>query len=208
MAKIISYQPNQWPGRKVGFRKASKTKAEQQEAEGQLNLFDHQAAKPKANSPSTSRLRKLTSHRSPFEEALMLDEAGDPRAESRYLEAIAANSSSADAICNIGIIYAGKGETAKAIGAFTKALSLEPRHLEAHYNLANVYFDAGNYDLAIVHYEVAVEIDADFSDAWFNLTIAYLATKMHKKAMDAYLNYRRLVPDDAEDKLGSFVRQL
>ncbi|MCB0599593.1 MAG: tetratricopeptide repeat protein [Saprospiraceae bacterium] len=207
MAKIINYQPNQWPGRKVGFRKANKTKAEQQEAEGQLNLFQATDPDEAIETPQVSKLRKLTSHRTPFEEALFLDEMGDPRAEARYLDAIAANSSSADAICNMGIIYAGKGETAKAIGAFTKALSLQPRHLEAHYNLANVYFDASNYDLAIVHYEVALEIDPDFGDAWFNLTIAFLATKMHKKAMDAYLQYRRLVPADQEDLLSGYLKQ-
>ena len=207
MAKIISYQPNQWPGRKVGFRKANKSKAETQEAEGQLNLFQSVDSGEKEETPPVTKLRKLASHRTPFEEALYLDEAGDPRAEARYLEAIAANSSSADAICNMGIIYAGKGETAKAIGAFTKALSLQPRHLEAHYNLANVYFDANNYDLAIVHYEVAVEIDPEFSDAWFNLTIAFIATKMHKKAMDAYLQYRKLVPEEQEDILSGYLKK-
>ena len=97
-------------------------------------------------------------------------------------------------------MYASKGETAKSIGAFTKALSLDPRHLEAHYNLANMYFDAGNFELAIVHFQVATEIDPNFSEAWYNLGLAFASNKQSKLALEAYLKYKKLSTSIKPDK--------
>lgn len=194
MAKIISYLPKDIPDRKLGYRKAVTSKNALLESQGQLNLFIRPEDKA-----GTLKVRRITPHLSPFEEALMLDEKGDPEAESRYLDAIHQASATADALCNLGVLYASRGETAKSIGALTKALSMNPRHLESHYNLANIYFDAGNYDLAIIHYEVALEIDSQFSDAWFNLSIAYLSLKNHLKAFDAFLQFKKLKPDEGPE---------
>lgn len=194
MAKIVSYLPKDLPDRKLGYRKALTSKNALLESQGQLNLFLHPDEKV-----GRLRLRRITPHLSPFEEALMLDEKGDPKAESRYLEAIDQASATADALCNLGVLYASRGDTAKSIGALTKALSLNPRHVESHYNLANVYFDASNYDLAIIHYEVALEIDAQFSDAWFNLSLAYLSLKNHTKSFDAFLQFKKLKPEEGSE---------
>lgn len=194
MAKIISYLPKDLPDRKLGYRKAVTSKNDLLESQGQLNLFLHPEEKV-----NPQRVRRLTTHLSPFEEALLLDEKGDPKAEDRYLEAVHQSSATADALCNLGVLYASRGETAKSIGALTKALSLNPRHLESHYNLANIYFDAGNYDLAIIHYEVALEIDPLFSDACFNLSLAYLSIKNHTKSFDAFLQFKKLKPAEATE---------
>lgn len=194
MAKIISYLPKDLPDRKLGYRKAVTPKNAVLESQGQLNLFLH----PKED-VQTQKVRRLTPHLSPFEEALMLDEKGDPKAEDLYLEAVQKSSASADSLCNLGVLYASRGETAKSIGALTKALSMNPRHLESHYNLANIYFDAGNYDLAIIHYEVALEIDPLFSDAWFNLSLALLSIKNHTKSFDAFLQFKKLKPSEVTE---------
>jgi hypothetical protein len=42
-------------------------------------------------------------------------------------------------------------------------LKNEPRHVEAHYNLANLYFDAGDLQLAKLHYESAADSRLLFS---------------------------------------------
>ncbi len=205
MAKIITYHPNELPGRKLGFRKARKRKNEILEDQGQLNLFDKKDNKYKE---PAAKLRKLSDHISPFEEALILDEKGDPRAEERYLDALDQKPYTADSLCNLGVIYAARGETSKSIGAFTKALSIDPRHLESHFNLANIYFDAGNFDLSIVHYEVALEIDPGFGDAWFNLSLAYTSLKNYKKAFDAFLKYKKLYPTEETGPLGDILDSL
>lgn len=196
MAKVIQYNPNHKPDRKLGFKRVHK--AEKLEEQGQLNIFE--ARNPHAIKQDEPIIRKLRSQLNRFEEALMMDEKGDPKAEQLYIQAIDESSSSADAYCNLGVMYASQGETVKSIGAFTKALSLDPRHLESHYNLANMYFDAGNFELAIIHYQVATEIDESFSEAWYNLALAFASNNQSRDALEAYLNYKKLDSMDSNDK--------
>ena len=56
---------------------------------------------------------------------------------------------------------------------FTLSLKNDPRHVEAHYNLANLYYDAGDLQLAKLHYEAAAQIEPGFSLVYFNLSLVY-----------------------------------
>src|SRR6185436_12192482 len=96
------------------------------ELQGQMNLFK----------PVQSKLARLLS---PFEEALMLHERGDEKAAELYRAAITEGDNLADAYCNLGIIELEQGRMPKSLDCFTLALKNEPRHVEAHYNLANLY---------------------------------------------------------------------
>src|SRR6185295_4629699 len=98
------------------------------ELQGQLSLF---------RGAADARLSRL---RTPFEEALMLDDQNDPKAVESYLEAITDGDNVAEAYCNLGIINKDLGNVGKALDNFTLALKYEPRHVEAHYNLGNLYF--------------------------------------------------------------------
>ena len=167
MAKLIPYQPD--TERKLGFRKVRKDHAEDQEQ--QLDLFRHQRD-----------IQKIR-HLDPFEKGLQLDERNDDLAEKLYLEAIRNSISVADAFCNLGIIYAGRGGTAQAIDCFTNALIQDPRHTEAHYNLANMYYDAGNYQLALTHYEVAFRMEGSFAEITYNLALTHLCLHNRDKAV-------------------------
>lgn len=196
MAKVIQYNPNHKPDRKLGFKRVQK--AEKLEEQGQLNIFEDESQETVQKDEPI--IRKLQTHLNPFEEALIMDEKGDPHAEQLYIQAIDESSSSADAYCNLGIMYASQGETAKSIGAFTKALSLVPRHLESHYNLANMYFDAGNFELAIIHYQIATEIDDAFSEAWYNLALAFASNNQSRDALEAYMSYKKLDSTASNDR--------
>src|SRR3954462_14288507 len=61
------------------------------ELQGQLSLFR----------PERSRVARLLT---PFEEALLLHEQGDPTAAEHYVEAIGEGDNVAEAYCNLGII--------------------------------------------------------------------------------------------------------
>ena len=130
------------------------------ELQGQLSLF-------RAEEGQVARL--LT----PFEEALMLHEQGDPKAAEYYLEAINEGDNVAEAYCNLAIINLEQGDAAKALDQLTLSLKHDPRHVEAHYNLANLYYDHGNYHLARLHYEAATQIEPGFSLVYFNLALVY-----------------------------------
>jgi len=100
------------------------------EIQGQLNLFRVEG----------ERVARLLT---PFEEALLLHECEDPKADECYAEAISEGDNVAEAYCNLGIINLEQGNVAKALDSFTLSLKSDPRHVEAHYNLGNLYYDAG-----------------------------------------------------------------
>jgi len=157
------------------------------ELQGQLSLF---------RGVEESRIRRL---RTPFEEALLLDDQSDPRAVEAYLEAIDNGDNVAEAYCNLGIINKDLGNVGVALDNFTLALKHEPRHVEAHYNLGNLYFDAGQLPLAKLHYEAAAQIEPRFSLVYFNLALAHFKLNDLSAALAAIANYKELrQPDDEE----------
>ena len=158
------------------------------ELQGQLNLF---------LGFETSKLARLLT---PLEEALLLDQQGDPRAAEVYLEAINDGDNVAEAYCNLGIINKEKGNLGQALDNLTLALKPEPRHVEAHYNLGNLYYDAGQFPLARLHYEAAAQIAPDFSLVYFNLSLAYFKLDNLVDSLAALETYRQLrQPDDEEN---------
>jgi len=203
MAKIL-HLPARAPS-KLGFERAKKRKSKDPEKRGQLNLF-------KPSSGHAARIVSLPSRLSPFEEALMFDERGDPKATELYERAISEGDSVEDAYCNLGILLSRAGKTEEAFDAFTKSLELNPRHLESHYNLANLYFDVDNLRLARQHYEIAAKIDPDFPNIYFNLGLVLAIAEDLQGAIRALDRYKDLVrpgeAEKAEDLLVSLRRSL
>lgn len=76
-----------------------------------------------------------------------------------FEKAIEHDDSTADAFCNLGIIESKSGQNNEAFDCFTRSIAEDPRHLESHYNLSNLYFDIGNLGLAHEHYEIAAKLD-------------------------------------------------
>ncbi|MDR0311177.1 MAG: tetratricopeptide repeat protein [Acidobacteriota bacterium] len=129
------------------------------ELRGQRNLFPE----------SEGRLIPLPVRMSPFEEALILHEQGDPRASAMYAQAIKEEECAADAFCNLGILDYEAGNIVGAFDHFTKALGQDPRHFESHFNLAHLYFEEGNIRLARLHYEISAVIEPGNASAHFNI---------------------------------------
>ncbi len=198
MAKVIQFPvPNP---EKFGFKPVRKKKTDTApNKHGQLHLF---------GGAKVINLNNLT----PFEEALMLDELGDDRAGLQYQKAIDAGDSVADAYCNLGIIESGRKQYTKAIDCFTKSLKADPRHFEAHYNLANVYAEIGNLALAKIHYQISIEIEPTFPNSYFNLGITLAINKEIDEAIQSLLTYRNLAGEDdqsqAEELIASLMRSL
>jgi len=157
------------------------------ELQGQLSLFRIEEG----------RVARLLT---PFEEALVLHEQGDTKAAEYYLEAISEGDNVAEAYCNLAIINLEQGNTARALDQLTLSLKHEPRHVEAHYNLANLYYDHGNYHLARLHYEAATQIEPGFSLVYFNLALVYHRLNDWSGATTALARYRELEPQDPDSE--------
>ena len=181
MAKVIQF-PGSNP-EKFGFKPVRKKRKPEGEKPAQLDLF------------SGGKVRSLN-QLSVFEEALILDEQGDSRARAHYLKAIETGDSLADAYCNLGIIESEERNHSKAIDCFTKSLKEDPRHFEAHYNLANLYAEIGNFPLAKIHYQMSINIEPDFPNSYFNLALTLVMNKEVDQAIQALLNYCSLVPQE------------
>jgi tetratricopeptide (TPR) repeat protein len=187
MAKIIQFSANPAP-EKFGPQRARKkndNEGQEKPKRNQLNLF---------TGAKIIRLNQL----SEFEEALLLDDQGDLKAaRQHYLKAIAEGDSISDAYCNLGILEWQDGNITKAIDCFTNSLKHQPRHYEAHYNLANLYAEVGNFNLAKIHYQISIELEPEFSNCYFNLGLTLAMNKEFKEAVKILSTYRNLTP--AED---------
>ncbi|HCX24200.1 MAG: hypothetical protein CMB80_34020 [Flammeovirgaceae bacterium] len=187
MTRIVKF-PVATP-EKLGPKKVRKNRRRKPDPEdfGQLNLF--------AQPEKEGRVVSLPQSDSFFEEALALDEQGNPEAEKYYLLAIQNKESEVDAYCNLGILKSQQNDLAKSIDYLTKCLELDPRHFEAHYNLANVYSEMGNFKLAKTHYEVSINIDPDFPNSYYNLGLVMISLKQYKEAIEVIDKYIYLSPD-------------
>lgn len=180
---------------KFGFTRVRRT-WKKKASEDQLDLFP------------PGKVLAFPARLDPFEEGLMRDEEGQiERARSLYEAAIAADDRVADACCNLGIIDYQCGNVEAAFDCFRTALKHDQKHWESHYNLANLYFDTGQYDPARVHYDMAAEIAPEFRNIFFNLGLALAMQGDYGAAIDALSSYRQLAPGEegeaAEDLLAA-----
>jgi tetratricopeptide (TPR) repeat protein len=195
MTKILQFVPK--TPAKLGFEKVKKSRTKST-TEGQLNLF----------SQALGRILNLPSNLSPFEEALVLDGRDNQLAADAYWKAISAGDSTADAYCNLGILEHQAGRTSKAFDCFAHALKLDPRHLESHYNLGNLYFEVGDLRLAKAHYEMATELAPNFPNVFFNLALVHALQEDYGLAIDALTKYKELVPPDEGIKADELLATL
>ena len=170
---------------KLGLKKVRKRKRIDLEDFGQLNLF----------SQDTTKVLALLGKKSFFEEAIELDERGNPEAERYYLLAVENDESVEDALCNLAILKSSQDEAIAAVDYLTRCLKKSPRHFEAHYNLGNVYSDLGNFELAKVHYELASQIAPEFPNSFYNLGLVLISLKEYKRAIECINHYVSLSPD-------------
>jgi tetratricopeptide (TPR) repeat protein len=135
----------------------------------------------------------------PFDEALLQEERGDyDRARNKYHEAIGEGESVPDAFCNLGIIEYQMGNRPAAIAAFAHALAQAPLHFNAHYNMGNMYLDAGEHALARLHFELCAQSEPEFANAYYNLALACAMAGDFKPAINALKAYQTLAT--AEDR--------
>ena len=181
MAKVVKF-PQPAP-EKFGYKPVRKKREGGAQGNKQLNLF------------SGGRVVKL-SNLTTFEEALILDEQENPKAKDLYLKAIEEGDCVADAYCNLGILESQAQNASQAIDYLTQSLKHDPRHFEAHYNLANLYAEVGNLPLAKVHYQIAIQVEPDFPNAHFNLGLTLAMLSEPQTAVEELYAYKRLSDKD------------
>ena len=198
MGEIIEF-PGQRP--KFGFKRVSK-RSKAIESPDQLSLFPQ----------PTAQVLDLATALGSFGQALLWDERGDAKASELYRKAIEEGDCVADAYCNLGIIESQQANTGRAFDCFTTSLKHNPRHFEAHYNLGNLYFDANDFRLGQLHYELASEVDPSFPNVYFNLALVRAINNDLAAAVESLSKYQQLVSSEegrnAEELLNNLKRAL
>jgi len=95
----------------------------------------------------------------------------------------------------LGVVQDGKGQSEKAIQTYTKALQINDKSAETHFNMGSTLHRLGRSNEARISYEKAISIKSDFLNAHFNLGLIYQNLQDNKKAIECYENAIKLKPD-------------
>lgn len=102
---------------------------------------------------------------------------------------------------NIGWAYYKKGESAKAIESFKRAISMKPDFGLAYYNLGLVYKDGKQPAEAIPAFRLAAEKAPNFLEAHFQLGLLYFNAQKYGEAKKSFQEVIRLAPQSENAKL-------
>ncbi|HWU69378.1 MAG TPA: tetratricopeptide repeat protein [Stenotrophobium sp.] len=96
-------------------------------------------------------------------------------------------------LTNLGILYARANQPQQAIGAFSRAVVVNPQNAVAYNWLGVLYRQSGNYPRAEQAYKQALAIDANDAEVHLNLGILYDSyLKRPADALAQYRDYQRL----------------
>ena len=121
---------------------------------------------------------------------------GDPaRAESDCRRALALNSQNTDALCNLGILLAARGQMPEAIERHRAAIALRPDFFEARFALGAELLDSGSLAEAIEHLREAVRLKPDSPGAYYPLGVALQRTGDEKQALAQFERILEISPN-------------
>lgn len=111
---------------------------------------------------------------------------------------------------NLGSVFHRKGDLARAMDEFRRAIELKPNFADAHYNLGVAYKDIGRMDDAILEFEAAVTYQPQKANAHNNLGLAYLSKGRIDEAVGEFSTTIRLEPSNyrAHNNLGLAYKYL
>ena len=127
----------------------------------------------------------------------LLDE-GLERLAVDALERASRANPNASTLYRLGTLLAKSGETARARGAFERALALDATLAEAHNDLGALLAQDGDLPAAIARFRRALAAMPDYPDALNNLGYALLLTGQSSEARPLYERALALQPDFPE----------
>jgi len=97
-----------------------------------------------------------------------------------------------------GNMYSKEGKYEMATKEFRKAIKINPKIADYHYNLANMLFASDKVKEAIIEYKKAISLNPLDSDFYRNLGIAYIGTGKISKAKEILIDLKKMNPDKAK----------
>jgi tetratricopeptide (TPR) repeat protein len=115
-----------------------------------------------------------------------------------FERALAINPELTDVHNNMGVVYDQLGRREKAFEAFTRVVRdpTYPTAEKAYYNLGELYLRDKNYDLAIMHFQKAVEKKPRFAMGYRGLGYVYTETGKRELAIE---EFKKAIENDPRD---------
>ena len=114
-----------------------------------------------------------------------------------------------DALVWLGIFGIQSGQLDKARERFSEALTLEPGHLEATWQLAMLDMEEGAYDRAVVGFETVMGEDSTYANGLFFTARCYEAMGKTEAALIRYNEYLPYAPDTVvANRVQDFITRL
>lgn len=98
--------------------------------------------------------------------------------------ALVASPNDAPILIILNDAYIGAGRTADAMKSYQRAIVADPNNKLVHYNYGVLLLRATNFAEAAEQFEIALNIDKDFTDALYNVSATYMqwGARMKEKA--------------------------
>lgn len=77
-------------------------------------------------------------------------------------------------------------------------ISSEPQSAEEQFHAGNAYYEAGQWDRAIIAYQKAIELDPNYQAAYANLGVTYYQQQQFDLAASQYEKALELNPEDGD----------
>jgi tetratricopeptide (TPR) repeat protein len=97
---------------------------------------------------------------------------------------------------NLGLYYAGQGNTQAALKHYSEALRLHDNNVIAHNNIGNLLMELGQTDSAISHYNKAILLKPGYAEAHNNLGIAFAQQNKLHDAVHEFQKALQFNPDN------------
>jgi tetratricopeptide (TPR) repeat protein len=146
----------------------------------------------------------------PVEAAVKKVSGENPMEGILALRALAeAEPPNVDAVVWLGIFGIQSGQFDKARERFSEALTLEPGHLEATWQLAMLDMEEGAYDRAVVGFETVMGEDSTYANGLFFTARCYEAMGKTEAALIRYNEYLPYAPDTVvANRVQDFITRL
>ena len=110
----------------------------------------------------------------------------------------------------LGVILKKKGRTTEALIINQKVVEINPKDVEAYYNLGNTFKELYMFEEAKKNYKIAIKIQPKHFGAYNNLGITLKELGEFEDAEIVFRNIIRLKPNNAEaiNNLGNILKEL
>jgi type IV pilus assembly protein PilF len=108
------------------------------------------------------------------------------------------------ATINLALAYYGKGDFPQALSILRGLVGSSPQDPRVRLNLGKVYYALDKFELAVVEYKKAIDLNVGYAAAHYNLALAYMKLQDKRSAALAFKEVVRLVP---ESELGQLSQE-